>query len=286
MSKFPWRKYSNEELIDEFEKLKEYPSFLRLTHKTKFLPNSNMGKICSNYFFQKERMNTARYGHVNTVLFWKEKKEKIIEYNKNNPHKGDLFATCQFLNKTPCQFPPTIASCIYKMFDASSIFDPFAGWGDRCISAIACDIKYLGCDTNKRLKPCFDKMTDFFDINKNIRMIYDDCINILDRINFVDIIFSSPPFFDIQNKSIEIYKNDRYEDKFEQFMEECLLPLLKFKRCKWICFHLPKNMYDYVKKKFRKSDKIINFGTKRNYGYSPKDSCCELHSKIYCWKIK
>ena len=56
------------------------------------------------------------------------------------------------MNHPPAQFPPFLAGQIYKYFDATNILDPYAGWGDRCIAAMALDINYIGIDSNTHLE--------------------------------------------------------------------------------------------------------------------------------------
>ena len=126
---FPWRKYSEQDLVVEFTKLQE----LCRKDVATFHLSSNIGKICSNAFFQYVRMNTPKDKQSSCVDFW-VKKNKIMKYYKDN-HINDLFGTIVFLNKAPSKFSIITACWAYKFFNAHTVLDPFSGWGDICIAA-------------------------------------------------------------------------------------------------------------------------------------------------------
>jgi len=91
MSDFPYRKYSMDELLEEYEKLRDY-------QPDKTLRRKNIGYKCSNAFFQYERMNTPSGKHFTNIEFWKNNKKSIIKYQKKSEKNMDLFGTIQFLN--------------------------------------------------------------------------------------------------------------------------------------------------------------------------------------------
>ena len=47
---------------------------------------------------------------------------------------------------------------MYKKYKATRVLDFTAGWGARLIAAMALDIDYIGIDSNKSLKPGYDKL--------------------------------------------------------------------------------------------------------------------------------
>ena len=74
---FPWREYSKEDLIFEFKKLQA----LKFMNISDFHLSSNIGKICSNYFFQYVRMNTrTNRRSLSCVEYWKKDDTKIMKY--------------------------------------------------------------------------------------------------------------------------------------------------------------------------------------------------------------
>ena len=108
--------------------------------------------------------------------------------------------------------------------------DISAGWGDRLLTAIACDVdKYVGFDPNTSLeKPHSEIIKEFGnnDINK-YKVIYkpfESGILDLPQDEMFNLVFTSPPFFDF-----EIYTNDKSQsiEKYNTF--EKWLNLFLFK---------------------------------------------------------
>jgi hypothetical protein len=51
----------------------------------------------------------------------------------------------------PFQFPPYVAGMVYRYFNAKNVFDPYTGWGDRCLGEMVLGINYIGCDSNNHV---------------------------------------------------------------------------------------------------------------------------------------
>ena len=287
---FPWRKYSEQDLVVEFQKLQELcRKDLHFRAASPPAPewrlSSNIGKICSNAFFQYVRMNTPKYKQLYCADFWVKNKNKIMKYYKSN-HINDLFGTIVFLNKAPSQFSIITACWAYKFFNAHTVLDPFSGWGDRCIAAMAMDIDYVVCDSNDSLEYWYIKMIELFNSfghsNSSVKIHITKCELLIQTLNErrFDLMFSSPPFFS-RNKLTELYHNTERDE--EKFFEECLFPLKNygFSHCNYICLNLPESMYSRLRKNVREADNIINFGRTRSYDI-------QNHTKnnlLYCWTM-
>ncbi len=203
--------------------------------------------------------------------FFEKKKEKVFKHRDTCLARGDreleLHTYVQFLTHAPAQFAPNQAIWFYKTFNATHIFDPFAGWGDRCIAAMAAGVSYTGCDTNKNLKAPFRNMINFFKpqsraLYGNLQFTFKSVsarkVDI-DSIPF-DFVFSSPPFWDEKEKAVEIYNDQSISEK-EKFMDEVLAPLIK--KCRKrapVCLYMNEYMAQYLAKK-----KIKNVD---HYGFS------------------
>lgn len=270
MSDFPWRKFNRIELKDEFS---------RLRRKTKEpisfpIPRSIVGYPCSNIFFQKERLSTrgASNSKSSTIEYWNTAKGKkaIVEHSRK--HGRDIFNSAVFLSHTPAQFPIVAAAKIYRYFGATKIFDPYAGWGDRCLAAMASDIDYVGVDSNKNLKQCYKNMVRLFDTKADIQFIRSKVEDInYEDIDF-DLIFTSPPFWQ-DNKMVECYNG--CDDNYEKFLSESLFPVMEegLERDVWVCLHLPTQMYDDVRKEFGPARKVIKINKNTHH----------INDNVYCW---
>ena len=93
--------------------------------------------------------------------------------------KKDLFGTIVFMKRAPSHFSPYAAGIVYKYFNAKKVFDPYAGWGDRCLAAICLDIDYVGVDSNEKLKVPFKKLISKFNHSSNIKFISDKSENVI-----------------------------------------------------------------------------------------------------------
>ncbi len=105
------------------------------------------------------------------------------------------------------------------------ILDPSSGWGDRLISATMFDMTYHGYDPNKGLKGGHDNIIkDFGNPKKQIiKYIPFEESKIVEK---YDLIFTSPPFFDI-----EIYSDDENQSiskypEFENWLRKWLTPMI------------------------------------------------------------
>jgi len=267
---FPWREYKSDELEAEFIRLKK-----KITKPTKFpLSFSTIGFKCTNAFFQYERMNTGGIGRPSTIQYWNKNYENVIKFS--NKVNRDLFSTLNYFNHAPSQFPIVTASKIYKYFGAKKVFDPYAGWGDRCLGAIAVNISYTGVDSNQALKEPYNKMLKWINhVNcekLKTSIIIDKCENIdIKKIDF-DFVLTSPPFW-TKGKMIERYGD--IEIDRSDFMKNSLIPVVH--KCissgAWVCLYIPEDMYDELKDIIAPCRKMLQF----------KVTNCKI-GNLYCWK--
>jgi len=264
---FPWRRHSESELQNEYTRLKN-----KLSKQNPIFPFpfSTIGFKCTNYFFQYERMNTSGIGRPTTIEYWNKNKDNVIKFS--NKEKRDYFSTLNYFNHTPSQFPIMTAGRLYKHFGATKIFDPYAGWGDRCLAAMALGIDYTGVDSNPNLETPFNNLLKKYDTQSNIKMIFDKCENVnISDIDF-DFVFSSPPFWN-KGKMIERYNN--IELDYKTFMETSLIPVINtcLKKNACICLYIPEDMYRDLSLVVGACSEVLEFKiTRKKIGI------------IYCWR--
>lgn len=123
-------------------------------------------------------------------------------------------------------YPFFLGMEVIKLFKPKRWLDPTAGWGDRLRIAIASGVEYVGVDSNTSLQPAYsaiirDKAGDDTKKYKVLPGKFQDA----DISGKFDLVFTSPPFF-----NVEIYENMTDWKDVEEFMEEFLRPLLKKSR--------------------------------------------------------
>jgi len=136
--------------------------------------------------------------------------------------RDKMYDNVKFCNN----FRISIALTLFDLFKANIILDPSAGWGDRLIAAIGYDVKnYVGVDPNNELHPCYNEIIKTLVAPKcqsNFIMINDgfEKANI-PKLNY-DLVFTSPPFFDLEkyssNTNDSIVAHPSVDDWFKNFL--------------------------------------------------------------------
>lgn len=277
---YPFRVYEKEDLQKCYKKLQDA---LRIYKPELNLPRKFVGMACADAFFQYERLATGGQGKKSPIEAWKDprirahvkKQATRINYQRLQD------ALRLFLPMMCKQFHPFQAGAIYKYFDAKSVFDPYAGWGDRCVAAMAMGIPYTGVDSNPNLVGPYQNMIKFYSATNTV-FINDKSENVaIEKLDF-DVVLTSPPFWKDKNKKmIETYNGA--ETNFTKFMETSMIPVMK--RClqkgKWFCLYIPNDMFEDLVKIFGPADLIFVTAFQSSKIHKQTQNKC-----IYCWKGK
>jgi 16S rRNA G966 N2-methylase RsmD len=271
---FPWRNHSEDELIKEFQRLQRYH---QKDACSTLLTRNHIGYRCSNQFFQYERMRAKTRGNVSGVEMWEEQSEHLIKlYNPLVSY--DYFHLISFYAHTPSQFPPNIALSVYQYFKATHVLDPFAGWGDRCLAAMALGIHYTGIDSNIKLGPCYNNMISFFQSHTTsaIQMHYENMDNVDWSDVTYDLIFSSPPFWDNAHRLFDEY-NHIPVTEYSVFIDMASRMFTRIRPGVWIALHIPEHMYVDVSQIVGECQLTLTYRSAGN-----KKRRDNMNS-IYCW---
>lgn len=126
------------------------------------------------------------------------------------------------------QFKPSVAKCLYDIFEAKNILDFSSGWGDRLSGFYASKNtqSYIGIDPNERLFSQYKKQKDLYSKYTNKKSnIFNECAEEFDfkKTNKkFDFIFTSPPYFNIEKYTQEENQSWKKYRKFEIWREEFL----------------------------------------------------------------
>jgi hypothetical protein len=276
---FPWRNYDNSKLQKEYNNLKKHIKKYDL-NEGEIIPYKRIGINCCDIFFQYSRLSTISQDRKEPCTkLWISWRNRIIKYHNKRILKknNDLYGTITFMFHPPSHFSPFISAVLYKYFNAKTVFDPYAGWGNRCLGAMAMNINYIGIDSNPELKLPFKNLLESYKYDSNIIFINDKCENI-DTVKYeFDLTFTSPPFWN-DKKMLEKYNN--CITSYELFLETSLYPIFNICIKKSIvCLYINEKMYNSIKIKFGDCFKIFEFKSPTN---NKKNS--SKINKIYCWK--
>ena len=144
-------------------------------------------------------------------LWFQNKRLRKQILRSSDPHEEKWIAGTSFKYKLATNFKPMYVKCIYEHFNATTVLDPCAGWGDRMAGALSTQSihKYVAFDPNTNLCAGYKKiMRDFgniptFEDQKTIvfneshtihSVCYEEGEHFLKDLVF-DFAFTSPPFF-------------------------------------------------------------------------------------------
>jgi hypothetical protein len=214
-----------------------------------------------DYFFLKHRIKAKTKRHISFVDALKDKNvtqylnDKVSKIKKKSTFflgKKELlkqrYSVFQLYYGTINQFRPSEAKRIYCTLKPKiGILDFSAGWGGRCLAAMACGIPYTGIDANTSMETSYKKMIDFCKPVAPTRVIFKPSETVdFSKIDY-DLVFTSPPYFMLEDYE----KMPAYGSK-EAFLEKFFRPVV---RSAWknlrvgghMALNMPKEMYDAVK---------------------------------------
>tara|TARA_B100001093_G_scaffold509447_2_gene573468 strand:- start:8732 stop:10330 length:1599 start_codon:yes stop_codon:yes gene_type:complete len=303
---YPYRNITARDAIKDFLRLRKLA-------QGDINPRSTTGNAVVDYGTEKARRKT-KYRNRSFVELWKnkERREKMLKFAKrlhklSNPGNihGAIRSAIDLQWGTVNTMRAAAAIHMYKKYDATRVLDFTAGWGARMVAAMALDIDYIGIDSNKSLKPGYEKIIKLLKpyTKSKVKMYWQEAQTVnLSKVGKYDYVFTSPPY-----EYLEVYENmTNYEKKGDRirqpsssqkikmedsakFYDEFLVPTLKnaykhLPRNKFICLNMPDIMYDKIKKRWKKVTKCEDYSiVKRTGGPTGKDNR-RGKELIFCWK--
>jgi hypothetical protein len=179
--------------------------------------------IITDYFTEPARMRARIKGSRPPLDAWKDEQTLVRVVSKASDG-GRKALTIRALREAVYSLAPecslfkvSLAAEIYRFFISdpprSTVFDPFAGWGDRAIAAAGAGIgKYVGTDPNPNLTSGYKSIVEFLKKEApgstiTVRLLPIEEFGPVqfseDMKDGADLVFSSPPFY-----GYEIYCDD------------------------------------------------------------------------------
>lgn len=165
----------------------------------------------SDHYTEQARLKARRKGHLAPLDAWKSDK-----YTPRIARAAIRFALEHGRNLGPYElregvyqavpecttFKISLACEIYRRFGAKVVLDPFAGWADRLLAAIACDMTYIGADPNPLLQDSYSEIIEQFvpryrQKDYTVHPVPFETLK-LDDGPRPDLILASPPFSDYE----------------------------------------------------------------------------------------
>jgi hypothetical protein len=110
----------------------------------------------------------------------------------------------------------------FKNYKDIDLLDPSMGWGDRLIACLSLGIKsYTGFDPNVNLHPCYDKIAKLSISTKT--KFHQDKFSSKNLTQKFDVVFTSPPFFDVE---IYQYSEEDVAGSYDKWLNDMYIPYL------------------------------------------------------------
>lgn len=220
------------------------------------LPNSyDNADVIGDLFTEEARMIANVDRHPSPLKFWQTREVMVrLEAKKKFPDKYDtsdisatgknayaLRETVYSLTKEANQFSPSAASAIYKLVyqrlgHKIDIFDPFAGWGDRGIAAIAqldhCVNSYTGIDANSNLRAGYERIEKLAQLKLKVKFHIADSLTYLrshqeELKGKFDLVFTSPPYYNYETYSSDNEQSIKGKSSYQDWLATFYEPTLK-----------------------------------------------------------
>ena len=265
---------------------------------------AKVGNAAMDHYFFRHRLATktkraiSYYDWIKTDWKRNESEHRFYKFNLaqgKTPEKAQ-YAVFRLYYGAIHGFKPLIAKWMYCTYQPRiAVLDFSAGWGGRCLGAMALGIPYIGIDTNVDLRPAYERMVQELDpppLRDKVTMRFQDAAA-TDFSKFkYDMVFTSPPYFKTV-KPIEGYAHmPHYVDRAD-FNASFLFPVIRstyagLARGGTYALNIPDDMYAEIKAAgilpSRLHTKHRLFLQPRFAKGNPKNANAQYKEHIYVWK--
>ena len=243
----PLRHICVDDACEDFARLQEFnctdlikkgTTFTRYSYSRplgdEYISSSNIGNKSSDYFHQYNRYCCDSINAPSPYRTWYTKKFRMTFLNalwtlKVREINNSVFRTALALRKfISSQFRPTAAKAIYQRYGAKNVLDFSSGWGDRLCAFHACKDteSYMGIDPNVNLVQGYQKQNSFYNTGKKVQLISAPAEEVALPDDNFDLVFTSPPYFNIERYTQEQNQSWKRYKKLEAWLEGFMFPVL------------------------------------------------------------
>lgn len=179
----------------------------------------------TDYFSEIVRIRCNFKNNKSPFDYWVQHYKNFEKMDIKNL-RDKMYRETKFCNN----FRVSVAMTIFDLFNANKVLDISAGWGDRLIAAIGYGVKkYVGVDPNEDLHPCYAKIIETLveqSRRKNFVLIKDGFEYAKIPKCKYDLVFSSPPFFDLEEYSVSEKDSLVTHPTAQSWYDDFLIPSL------------------------------------------------------------
>jgi len=261
-----------------------------------------VGNIALDHFFLHHRLKAKTKKHVSFVdamaspRLRAHLKQLVERYKKVDPATLTAqqllryqYSVFQLYYGTINQFRPVAAKFIYcKLKPTTAILDFSAGWGGRCLAAMAMGIPYIGIDANTNLKSAYTTMKEKLDPAANVQMFFQPSETFDFSKHAYDLVMTSPPYFRLE----EYEQMPEYGSK-QGFLDKFFIPVVTgawthLQRGGHMALNMPAEMYEAIKDHLPKLTRTYKLPvSNRNPSSAAKQAVLQNAPRselIYVWR--
>lgn len=180
--------------------------------------------LLTDLFTEEQRVKANVKGNISPYEYFSTNAGRIIARLRTLGKQATPYNLREAVyekTREATQFKITLAYTIYKLFSARRTLDISAGWGDRLLAAIASGIEYVGYDPNGNLEKGHGEIIKTFG-NKDKHIVHYEPFETSEVEGTFDLIFTSPPFFDLESytntEGQSIVSYPKYENWLSNFL--------------------------------------------------------------------
>jgi hypothetical protein len=245
-----------------------------------FLYHYQIENLCNVRINGKDSLREVMADPTRYAVFY----QRVLDMGRTGSLPNRVYEHHRF-NGGAVFFKPTTAKYIAKLFGATHMLDPTAGWGGRMLGAWAAKSRYTGFDINTDLRPAYDsmmtKMREWFHIPADkYKLVWENFLTAdISGIDY-DLVLTSPPYI---NK--EMYPHMPAFESKAKFYTDFLIPLINkcrdnMKKSGWVCINISPAMYMdlTVTHKYPVCERQEPLLQQKRLGKDKADM-------IYCWQV-
>ena len=220
------------------------------------VPSSALDNPASAFFHDHDRWTTGSCNEHSPDQLWANPRLRRRIFRTLIAMKmGEVSpATCRnaiaLSGRVVSQFRPAAAKWLIDRYQAKSVLDPSAGWGDRLAGFWASSADhYTGIDPSTRRHPCYQQQVSLYSTlhKKDSRLI---CMPFEDWVpdREFDLGFTSPPYFNVETYSAEPTQSFLRYPTYQLWLEGFLRPFIKIQKS--CCKRLAVNVAEQIKSSY------------------------------------
>lgn len=220
--------YTEEQLKVDWKKLNSWVS-----KESNINSTSRIGmKLCEHFFPNFYKIEDNR-GKSFANSWTAENLQKILRWNRKShstPYlseiKRGVYFCCGLTKST--MYRPQMAKLLCLKYKPKIVLDPCAGWGGRMLGVVSSGAKYIAFEPNTETYKNLQSLIQFLNIEDKVTIICDDALN-MNNYNLpkVDMILTSPPYFDVEVYTKESTQSINNITNYESWITEFLKPLIE-----------------------------------------------------------